>query len=128
MAESTVTQRENRSGRDESTGRFLHGNPGGPGNPDGPRVAKLRSALLECISPEDVAELGRVLLKAALAGDTASARLLLDRLLGKTRDGEALEKLEQKEYMASLPEEEVVELLTLASDRRRVEFLAGGPF
>ncbi len=35
-------------------GRFTKGNPGGPGNPMGRRVAELRHALMDAVSQEDV--------------------------------------------------------------------------
>ncbi len=69
-------------GRDKSTGRFLPGNPGGPGNPFARKVARLRSALLEAVTETDVAAVGRKLVSLALEGDTAAAKLVLDYLLG----------------------------------------------
>ena len=43
-------------GRGED-GRFLAGNPGGPGNPYSRQVAKLRQAILDAVTPQDVAEM-----------------------------------------------------------------------
>jgi hypothetical protein len=65
-------------------GRFAAGNPGGPGNPHAKRVAALRAALLDGVTPEDVTEVVRLLVTAAKAGNVPAARELLDRCLGKS--------------------------------------------
>lgn len=69
------------NGRD-SSGRFTAGNPGGPGNPFAPAVARLRAAMLQSVTVKDVRDLGRSLLERAKAGDVPAARLLLAYLLG----------------------------------------------
>lgn len=66
-----------------SAGQFLPGNPGGPGNPHGGKVAKLRAALVEAVTPEDIAEVVSSLLRAAKSGDIPAAKLLFDRAIGK---------------------------------------------
>ena len=63
-------------------GRFLPGNPGGPGNPFAGKVAKLREAGWKSVKPAEVRKVYRKLLDLALSGDVPAARLLLDRLLG----------------------------------------------
>lgn len=65
-------------------GRFTHGCPPGPGNPHVRQTARLRSALLEAVEPEDIAAVIAKLLERALAGDVAAIRELLDRTIGKT--------------------------------------------
>jgi hypothetical protein len=69
-------------GRDEN-GRFTQGNPGGPGNPFARQVAALRSALLACITPDDILEIMAALLLKAKTGDLAAARLVLAYTVGK---------------------------------------------
>jgi hypothetical protein len=69
-------------GRDAG-GRFVRGNKGGPGNPHARRVAELRSALLEAVTPERVRCLAERLYERALGGDTAAAKLLLAYALGR---------------------------------------------
>ena len=44
----------NGEDRDAVTGRFLQGNPGGPGNPMSKAVNRLRSALLRAVDDDDV--------------------------------------------------------------------------
>ena len=70
---------EVRDGR----GRFLPGNPGGPGNPMGRNVAVWRAALAGAVSADDVVAVTEKLLAAAKAGEPWAVRELLDRLLGK---------------------------------------------
>jgi hypothetical protein len=69
-------------GRDAG-GRFARGNKGGPGNPHARRVAALRSALLEALTPERMRTLAERLYDRALGGDTAAAKLLLAYALGR---------------------------------------------
>jgi hypothetical protein len=54
-----------------------------PGNPFARQVAALRSALLACVSAEDIAALARMLLERAKAGDVAACKLLFSYVLGK---------------------------------------------
>jgi len=70
------------SGRD-ANGRFAPGNPGGPGNPFGRKVAALRMAIVEALSEEDVREIVGVLKEKAKAGSTAAIKLLFQYAIGK---------------------------------------------
>jgi hypothetical protein len=79
-------------GRD---GRFVRGNPGGPGNPFAGKVAKLREAGWKAVKPTEVRKVFRKLLELALAGDVSAARLLLDRLLGPAVDPDLLGRIEE---------------------------------
>jgi len=81
----------------DAQGRFLKGNPGGPGNPLGQHVARLRKALLEAVTPEDMKEVAAALLAAAKLGDVAAAKELLLRCLGRPLESDLLERLEQLE-------------------------------
>jgi hypothetical protein len=71
-----------RNGRTAS-GQFAKGNAGGPGNPHAKRVADLRAALLEAVTPEDIRTVATALVARAKAGEVPAIRELLDRLLGK---------------------------------------------
>jgi hypothetical protein len=64
-------------------GQFLPGNPGGPGNPHAGRVQKLRSALLNAVTEQDVSAVAAALVAAAKSGDVPAIKLLFDRVLGK---------------------------------------------
>ncbi len=70
------------SGR-KSNGQFAKGNPGGPGNPYARRVARLRSALLDAVGENGLADIVQGMITAAKGGDVAAAKLLLSYLLGK---------------------------------------------
>ena len=71
-------------GRD-TQGRFAKGNAGGPGNPHAQQVARLRSALLEGVTPKDLNKIVAKLVKMAKGGNVVAAKEVLDRCLGKSR-------------------------------------------
>ena len=73
----------NGGGRDAVTGRFLQGNPGGPGNPMGKQLNRLRAALIRAVDDDDLEEVIGTLVRQAKGGDVASAKVLLERLFGK---------------------------------------------
>ena len=98
MNEPSTNGGKRTRGRD---GRFLVGNPGGPGNPFAGRVAKLREAGWKSVKPAEVGRVYRRLLDLALDGDVAAARLLLDRLLGPAVELDILERLEALEAAAA---------------------------
>ena len=81
------------NGRDNN-GRFVRGNPGGPGNPHARRVGKLRNALIRSVSDADVKEIIAKLVEAAKAGDIQAAREVLDRTIGKATQTDVLQRLE----------------------------------
>jgi hypothetical protein len=69
--------------QEPTTGRFAIGNRGGPGNPRAGQVEKYRAAIFAAVSEDDVARVIRALVKAAIGGDVAAAKVVLDRCLGK---------------------------------------------
>jgi len=69
-------------GRD-GAGRFAKGNPGGPGNPHGGRVAALRAKLLEAITDADFEAIARSLVDRAKAAEPWAVKEVLDRIIGK---------------------------------------------
>lgn len=84
----------------DTKGRFQAGNRAGKGNPYIQRVAALRKALYECVTPEDMRALIDVLKKKALDGDVKAITLLLDRLLGPSVALDVWERLEKLEKLA----------------------------
>ena len=70
------------SGR-KSNGQFAEGNKCGTGNPYARRVARLRSALLDAVGENGLADIVQGMVTAAKGGDVAAAKLLLSYLLGK---------------------------------------------
>lgn len=67
-----------------NNGRFGIGNGGGPGNPFASQVGKLRSVLLETVTPNDMKAVVVKLVERAKGGDLAAMKLLLDRTCGKS--------------------------------------------
>ncbi|MFO0864219.1 MAG: hypothetical protein U0744_06120 [Gemmataceae bacterium] len=66
-----------------SGGTFRNGNRGGPGNPYARRVAKLRQAVMEECTEEDLREVTRAMINLAKRGDKAAAKLVYQYALGK---------------------------------------------
>ena len=88
------------NGNRDARGRFVKGNPGGPGNPYGQKVAQLRSALFLAVSANDLRAVVKKLLQLAKGGDVQAAKVVLDRLLGPPVEVDILERLERLESAA----------------------------
>lgn len=86
-------------GQRDERGRFTTGNRLGRGNPHAAKVARLRSALLESVSEEDVRAVVEALLREAKAGNVQAVKELLERTLGRP---EALDVLERVEALEEL--------------------------
>jgi hypothetical protein len=84
------------NGRDEH-GHFIAGNHAAKGNPFARRVAALRSALLDAITPDDIRAICTKLIEQARAGDIAAARTLFDRTLGRPLEADILARIEALE-------------------------------
>lgn len=82
-----------------ANGRFTKGNPGGPGNPLGGKVARLRSALVAAVTEEDIQAIAARLVASAREGDLAATRELLLRTLGRPLEADLLERLERLEEL-----------------------------
>jgi hypothetical protein len=80
-----------------ATGKFGPGNRCAKGNPFAKRVARLRSALFKAVTPADLNDVVASLLKQAKAGDVASIKELLQRLLGPPEAVDLVERLDALE-------------------------------
>ena len=78
------------NGRDHR-GRFTHGNPGGPGNPNAAAVGAWRSALVKTVTLADFEEVVRKLVDLAKAGEPWAVRELLNRCLGRPTQAVSIE-------------------------------------
>src|SRR5437899_8467692 len=94
------------SGRD-ANGRFVKGNPGGPGNPFARKVAALRKALINFVTVDDMKHVAFILKEKAMGGDLVAIKLLFQYVLGKpaeTVDPDRLDieevKLQDEHYQA----------------------------
>ena len=82
-----------KNGRD-TRGRFVEGNPGGPGNPYARQVARLRSLIREAVSEDDLRAIVATLVDKAKKGNLPAIREVFNRLIGTpsiVRDAEAPE-------------------------------------
>ena len=84
------------NGRD-AQGRFAPGNRGGPGNPHAAQVSRLRSALLDAITPDDMRAIVAALIEKARSGDVHAASVLFDRVLGKPLEVDIIDRIEALE-------------------------------
>ncbi len=92
----TTTRTPSPNGRD-GRGRFAPGNPGGPGNPAGGQAERLRHALVNAVTENDMADIAASLVSRAKAGEVQAVRELLNRVLGRPTDADTLARLERLE-------------------------------
>ena len=91
MAEQTPPS---ANGRDPTTGRFVVGYEGGPGNPFAGQINKLRSAILKAVTPEDITALFRAGFEMAMdknnkaAERVQAARFVAEYAIGKPQPAE----------------------------------------
>jgi hypothetical protein len=67
----------------ESNGRFAAGNRGGPGNPFARQTAAARKAIADAVTAEQLAAIAAVMVKKALEGDVAAAKLVFAYAAGR---------------------------------------------
>ena len=95
----------NGPGWRDVSGRFVKGNPGGPGNPHAPQVARLRAAMLEAVTEDQVRAVIGKLVELAEGGSVPAAREVRDRCLGKGVEAvDLMERLEKLEGVLGLEE------------------------
>lgn len=69
-------------GRDVATGRFLPGNPGGPGRKPDNRVEQNLTSFRSAWSHDDVVHMAEALKRKAFKGDVRACELVLRYLVG----------------------------------------------
>jgi hypothetical protein len=79
-------------------GRFAKGNLGGPGNPFARRVAALRQAALEGVTPDDMRSIMSKLTALAREGDVAAAKVVLSYAIGKPAEAPNPDRLDVEEW------------------------------
>ena len=89
---------EYQPGKD-ARGRFVKGNPGGPGNPHAQRIGKLRSVLIETVTEDDMRAIVRNMIAMARNSNMRAAKEIFDRTLGKPQETDLIERLEQLEAL-----------------------------
>lgn len=85
------------SGRDNK-GRFTIGNLGGPGNPFARKVAALRQALIDSVTPADIQAIAASLIQRAKEGNVQAAKLLLSYSIGKPQPAPEPDRLDADEW------------------------------
>jgi hypothetical protein len=85
------------AGRD-ANGRFTKGNRGGPGNPHSRHVAKLRSALVNAVTEEDMVAIARNLVGRAKLGFVAPLKILLQYVLGRPAEAVDPDEMDLREW------------------------------
>ena len=70
-------------GRDRKTGRFVKGNKSGTGNPYARRMAQLRAALFQSVTPDDVKAIAITLVDCAKTGDLTAIKMVFDYCIGR---------------------------------------------
>src|SRR5207244_3383920 len=96
------------SGRD-ANGRFVKGNPGGPGNPFARKVAALRKALINFVTVDDMKHVAFILKEKAMSGDLAAIKLLFQYVVGKPTETVDPDRLDIEEVKLQDEHYEVVE-------------------
>lgn len=81
----------------DGKGRFTKGNKEGRGNPFAAKVNRLRSALLQEVSEENIRSILKSLVKQAEQGNLAAAKIVLDRVFGPPIPVDLIERLEALE-------------------------------
>jgi hypothetical protein len=87
------------NGRD-SSGRFTNGNTLARGNPLAKHVGRLRAALLDAVTDEDMKAVIRAMLEKAKGGNVAAAKIVLDRCLGSSEAVDMVGRIEELERFA----------------------------
>jgi len=80
-----VTDSNGENGARDAQGRFRTGNAGGPGNPKVRQLAAHQAAVREALTPDDLRAVIRKLHELAIDGDVSAARVVLDRVVGKSK-------------------------------------------
>ena len=83
QAANVPPQTPDPEGRDRKTGRFVKGNKSGTGNPYARRMAQLRAALFQSVTPDDVKAIAITLVDCAKTGDLTAIKIVFDYCIGR---------------------------------------------
>ncbi len=83
-------------------GKFAPGNPGGPGNPFGRKVAALRRAFCAAVQPDELQAILQLFTQKAIAGDKEAAKLVLSYVLGRPGGVPDPDRLDLEEWRQHL--------------------------
>jgi hypothetical protein len=103
--QATPAQPQPNTGHD-ARGRFMPGNPGGPGNPFGRKVAAFRQLLLKCVTEDDFRKVIAAVISSAAEGNAQAQKLFLTYVIGKperTVDPDRMDIDEWNVYRDAVP-------------------------
>jgi hypothetical protein len=92
-------------GRDRR-GRFTVGNTGGPGNPHGARIERIRAMLFDAATDDEIRKICRVIVERAAAGELKFVREYLNRTIGKPMSGDQEERFRRIEAILDQEQED----------------------
>lgn len=98
-----------------NNGRFKPGNKAAVGNPHARRVAQLRAALMEGLTPVKWQGVIDALITAATAGDLAAIKLLVSYAIGQPLQAISPDRLDENDF----------EVMRLKPDPWQMDMLAG---
>ena len=87
------------NGDRDASGRFAPGNAGGPGNPHAKQASRLRAAMLQAVTAEDMNAIVTKLIELAKTGSVPAAREVLDRCLGRPVEADLVDRIEDMERL-----------------------------
>jgi hypothetical protein len=88
----------------DTKGRFVRGNPGGPGNPFARRTALYQKALRQVVSLEDMREVMTVVKLKAKSGDMAATKIMFTYAAGKGVHAVEPDRLDIDEWKLTVEE------------------------
>jgi hypothetical protein len=93
-----------RKNGQDSKGKFQKGNKLGRGNPLLKHSERLRAALLQAVTKEDIGAIARGLVASARKGSPTAAALLFDRIFGKANQPIEMSATVKHEIVSALPQ------------------------
>jgi hypothetical protein len=88
----------------DARGRFVRGNPGGPGNPFARRTALYQKAIRQVVTLEDMREVMTMVLLKAKSGDLAAVKILTAHTAGKGVPAVDADRLDIDEWQLTVAE------------------------
>jgi hypothetical protein len=95
--QANAAQPQPNTGHD-ARGRFLPGNPGGPGNPFGRKVAAFRTAMIKRVTQEKFDQAVDTLAEMAIGGNLQALKLLFSYVVGKPEQAADLDRMDIDEW------------------------------
>ncbi len=113
----------------DAKGKFVKGNPGGPGNPYARKIAALRQSLIKHLGPRELYEIVRLLVGQAMCGNIESTKVLFQYVIGKAPDApdpDGVNLAEWQQYVDNpATAEAVTKLLDTLPHEQAVQALRG---